>query len=153
MCGREPFEQRHGLPADLRRLRDPADEPEQPRERAQRVSLFQRVAEPPTILKGAPLCLDRLVELAGEEALVGAALEQLGPLLRRQAISKPQCTGVLRRSLTVRVCTRRPVAGCPTVPDDRLRVAGRLPRGGGGGGGGHRGGGGGGEDRPAGGGR
>ena len=45
---------------------------------------------------------DRLVRLVGQIALVGAALEQLRPLLWREAVGEPERPLVLRGSLAVR---------------------------------------------------
>src|SRR6266540_4542739 len=46
------------------RLLDPAEVPEQSRERAKRVSLAARIAEPPQTGERVPLRVERLVELA-----------------------------------------------------------------------------------------
>ena len=125
-AGWELLKQRDSLPAGLLGFCYAASTPEQARERAKRVSLFAPVAVFPAALKRALVRLDRLIELVGEVAFVGAALEEFGPRLGRQASGEPECAGVLRRGLAVRMGVCRAFAGGSRISKHGLRISGRF---------------------------
>ena len=99
------------LVAHLGRLLRAAQEAVQARQGAQAVALEERVAEGAAQGEGALLRGDRRVELAGQEALVGAALEQPGLLGGREVVGKAQSARVLGGGLAMGAERRRALGG------------------------------------------
>jgi len=123
---REGLENRDRFLAGLHRFLGSADVAEQPRQRAQRVTLRARVADLTVTVERLLLGRQRLVELPDHVARVCAALEQVAPGLEPEAPGEPQGAGVLSSGLARRADLARVVACSGRVPQDRLGVAGCL---------------------------
>ena len=69
---------------------------------------------------------DRLLELIGQEALIGTTLEQLSAPLERQAVREPERSGVMCDRLTMRAGGRGPRGGQRRPSQQCLDVAGAI---------------------------
>ena len=103
-----------------------ADGPQQPRHRAQHVSLGGRIAAAAvTVLRLAEQS-DRFGEVPDEGAFVGATSEEHRPLFRWEAAGEPECSCILGRRLTMRPDRGRTHGSLRCEAQHRLLVAGSL---------------------------
>jgi hypothetical protein len=69
---------------------------------------------------------DRLVELIGQEALIGTTLEELSARLEWQAVREPERSGVMRDRLTMRAGRRSARSGQRRPSQHCLDVSGAI---------------------------
>jgi hypothetical protein len=125
-AGGKAFQQLDGLPPGALGVGVAALEPGQARQPAQRVAFLAPVPQGPPAAQRPLLRRARLGQLVGQVALVGMALEQVGPRRLGQPVGEPQCPRVLGGRLPVGAEGGRPAGRHRGVLEHGGGVAGPV---------------------------